>query len=480
MAGLTRLSAQVNVFQPDNDFQRFADDLLTFFKLEGPIEIPSYDDYMKTRDYPITRKKVLTELREYMLNKATPRDKIKATRVDTFIKNEPYPEEKKPRFINPRSDEFKAVWGNVLHAVDEFVFAMLETFLVKNMTTAERTTKIYNLFKDSPKVSTSDYTGMENSVREDIMWFECRLLIRLLRGAIPESELQELIAALSYRQFCYNKSVGVGMNLATKRMSGELLTAVMNLLTNLLVHLYAYKKELYDELLNEDFFRLLGSEIRILLEGDDTIHACVRGQLTEHWFERCGFVVKLEHVDSIDKASFCGQVFNPKTHTLTTSPIKFLLKFGWGPIKYHSATDKVLRMLTTAKAYSYAFTFPQCPIIYPICYNIIKANRFAFNQVKYKLYDMFDPYMVQQLMFKVHELLPPDIDYCDREYVAETWGIPVSVQYDLEEQCTPENPIWSVPSLDHFLDLKFSLFAYNQIRFAPMTYEEVDLSVVLH
>lgn len=407
MAGLTRLSAQVNKFEPDDDFHQFADSMLDFFKIKGPIEVPDYESYIKTRDYPQSRKDQLIKLRNFMLNEATMKDRLKSSKVDTFIKNEPYPEEKKPRLINPRSDEFKSVWGNVLHAVDEFVFEKLEQFLVKNMTTEQRTEKIYNLFKDAKTVSTSDYTGMENSVREEIMWFESRVLIRLLEGVVHPDELTELIAALSYRQFCYNDSVGIGMNLATKRMSGELLTAVMNLLVNLLIHLYAYWKELYNDKSMHEFFTLVGSEIRILLEGDDTIHTSRRGTLTSTYFERCGFVVKLEHVDSLDKASFCGQVFNPNTLVLTTSPIKFLLKLGWAPIKYHNASDKLLRMLVTAKAYSYAFTFPQCPVIYPISYNIIKSYRFTFDSVKHTLVQLMDPYMAQQLIFKVHNLRPP-------------------------------------------------------------------------
>lgn len=208
MAGFTRLSAQVNQFNVDPDFDTFVDEFMDFYSLNGPIEIPEYADYIKTRDYPQTRKDYLSKLRADFLETGTTDDLVNATIVDTFIKLEAYPDEKKPRLINPRCDLFKSITGHIFHAIDEFVYAKLDPFLVKNMTSTEKVDKILMLF-DIFGVTTTDFTGQENSIREELMnRVEMRILHRLLDGSIDPLLLRYIMKTLTYRNWCQNKTAG--------------------------------------------------------------------------------------------------------------------------------------------------------------------------------------------------------------------------------------------------------------------------------
>jgi len=485
MAGFTRLSAQVNQFNVDPDFDTFVDEFMDFYSLNGPIEIPEYADYIKTRDYPQTRKDYLSKLRADFLETGTTDDLVNATIVDTFIKLEAYPDEKKPRLINPRCDLFKSITGHIFHAIDEFVYAKLDPFLVKNMTSTEKVDKILMLF-DIFGVTTTDFTGQENSIREELMnRVEMRILHRLLDGSIDPLLLRYIMKTLTYRNWCQNKTAGVAFSLPTARMSGEFTTACFNALINIVCTAYCYYKEFYQDTHTiTEFFLERNRTWKLLVEGDDGLHWCIHGSVSSHWYTRMGFVVKIEHFDSVDKASFCGQVFNPETRTLTTDISKFILKFGWANGKYHGSSSAVLDMLTVAKAYSYAYTFPQCPVIYPICYEIIKHHKLSFNKIKTKLSELFDPWLAANLIH-AHDagkltLPPPDINMSDRLYVERTWNMPISVQYDCEEQCTPTQEIWNVPTLNELLPLKFQYYALNQIRYVQPGYEEWDYSVVLH
>lgn len=101
----------------------------------------------------------------------------------------------------------------------------------------------------------------------------------------------------------------------------------------------------------------------MVVEGDDCLLR-VDGLLpSAEDFAALGLIIKIEIHDTINTASFCGQVFDEDELAIITDPKELLVNFGWTTGRYARASDSVHQSLARAKALSYLHQYPSCPIV---------------------------------------------------------------------------------------------------------------------
>lgn len=478
VGGLGRIC--INTPIPDqqtlDDFNKFTTIFYDHYFPDN-VEIKNYDTYIEShRSYTLSQKKRFKLLRKKMETASSDQifDSIK---VSSFLKREAYPEEKKPRWINPRTDEFKAYFGDVISTLDDVIYECLHWLHVKHIDVRERSSKLKNLFGNDP-VTTSDFRSWEACVKQQIMVIsEVKLMLRVLSKSMNPQKLTMLIVALTGIQQCKSRC-GVIFNTVAQRQSGELSTSGLNFLTDAMITLYSYYDQFYRHMSKKHYIVNCRSLVKALFEGDDGIHYCPQGTLSDDTYTRLGFLTKMEHHYSNNLASFCGQIYNPETLVMITDPIKFILKFGWVDSRYHGASAVTFNKLLSAKAYSYAYQYIQCPIIYPICHNLIKLTK--CKPELFYLYKVIDPYHADKIQ-QIIELPNPKISLLDRNFMSKVFRI------DADLQTTIENDLircglgeWDCPLLNGFLDSKFLKYHELQVRYQHADYVEVDEFVQLH
>jgi hypothetical protein len=438
----------------------------------------TYEHYLqKNKSYSVKRKAaLLVKHREF--EQLTLTDKVKWTEAATFIKQECYDDVKKPRLINPRSDYFKAYVGDVISTADEVIYQSFDWMHVKHLDVKVRPLKLRDLFADFP-VTCTDFTSWEASIKSEIMLTcECALLMRLFASTVPDWKLAYIIVAMTGIQYC-RSDYGVVFEMVAERLSGDLWTSSFNFLVNCLITLFSYYMQFYTDMAMIDYVTNVRSIVKCLFEGDDGIHCCERGQLQPLHYTKLGFIAKMDYYDNCSVASFCGQVFHMNTLVNQTNPMKFILRFGWAGSRYHDSSEFKLRQLLKAKAYSYAYLYTQCPIIYPIVYNLIKLLD-TMPLTEKLLRRVNDPYVADKIVLGV-KFPPVNINVDDRHYMSQKFGISDSDQMCIERdliQCGL-NP-WRSATLDALIPERHREFFDDQCRFQYANYIEYDSKVDLH
>ena len=376
-AAVTRLCRQVPPFTAGPRFWNFVDEFLDHFDIKGPIPIIPFESYINNHpSYTAAKKRQLIEL-EKATRHCSLEDLWKFTTADSFLKWEPYPEEKKPRLINPRSDAYKVRVAHIHASVDKFLYEKLADFLVKGMTSPERTRVILERFNERINISSSDFTSQENSIKQELMTMECTIYQRLLKGAVPDETLNLIVATKLDKQRLQGS--GLKIVLDVTRDSGDPDTASMNVIENIISTLYSYYEQLYQDMTIREFLLEKGHSYDILCEGDDGIHSSTRGRIDSSTYEQLGFIAKIESHDDVKTASFCGQVMST-TGTLFADPAKFVLKLGWCHPNYHNSSERTKTRLLLAKCYSALYLYPGCPVIFPLAKTVVSRHLNLVNQ----------------------------------------------------------------------------------------------------
>jgi len=141
-------------------------------------------------------------------------------------------------------------------------------------------------------------------------------------------------------------------------MSGEMNTSLGNGWANYILFSYIVQGK--------------GGEWEGFVEGDDGIF-CSSVPVETSDYNRLGFDVKIEEVDNISEASFCGIISAPDG-TLLKDPRRVLQTFGWTHSFIH-AGDEVMDELLRAKALSLCYEAPQCPIL-----GVLARSALAFTE----------------------------------------------------------------------------------------------------
>jgi hypothetical protein len=318
--------------------------LLTNLIPLAPDTDVSFETWLEGTSYTETRRAELKLLWESSGGQLRPKD----ANVKMFMKAESYTDYKHARAINSRSDLFKIKVGPIFSAIEKSLFKL--KWFIKKIPVADRPAFILErLFKHGSVYLATDFTSFESLFTKEIMEAVEFQLYRHATSALPNGqEFMELVeTVLGGENTVINKNIS--MKVKATRMSGEMCTSLGNGFSNLMFMLFLCHK--------------LGSEVVGVVEGDDGLFRVTGAHPTSDDFRKLGLVIKLEVHETLNTASFCGQVFDLVDMSVVTDPKVVLAAFGWVDGRYVNASASMHKSLLRAKAWSFGYQYPATPII---------------------------------------------------------------------------------------------------------------------
>lgn len=305
----------------------------------------SVEHWIEGTNYPLWRKKQLLdkwkEIGGNIFNKK------KFWQCKSFMKDEPYVEYKHARAINSRTDEFKCLVGPIFKLIEKEVFK-LPSF-VKNIPVKDRPQYILDmLVRPGSRVYPTDYSAFESLFVDELM--------DAVEFVLYDYMTQHLTEHNQFRWFCENVLAGENecvfkffrVKIRAKRMSGEMNTSLGNGFSNLIFTEFVAKQHKI--------------RVKSVHEGDDGLITS-DSKIETSWFTELGLIIKMEEVDNINEASFCGIIFDLHDKINVTDPRKVLCSFGWTTHQYARCGTNKRKMLLRCKALSLIYQYPGCPII---------------------------------------------------------------------------------------------------------------------
>lgn len=342
---------RIAVKMPDKDLDIY-DEFENFVKKwldENLVPAPASEDYsldtwLSKTPYTAARKE---ELRRKNMAITDPFDK-RYQLVKSFIKDETYVDYKFPRWINSRTDEFKTLVGPYCRVIDEILFK--NKHFIKKIPVRDRPRFILErLARPGTKISATDFSSFEAHFDEILMKrCEFNLYRHCLKNCPDFDTIMKHMTVLLGTNKCINKYVSV--HVEARRMSGEMTTSSGNGFTNLMLLLFMMEK-------------MGNTQVDALVEGDDALCGFVGQFPTKELIGKLGLSLKIEVVDDIASASFCGMVFDTTDMQIVTDPMVDLLGFGWTTQRYMHSKKKRHMELLRSKALSMAYSYDGCPIL---------------------------------------------------------------------------------------------------------------------
>jgi hypothetical protein len=356
--------------------------------------------------------------------------------IKGFGKDETYVAYKHERGINARSDIFKCLVGPWFHLIEEELYKLPQ--FIKHVPVRDRPDYIYNmLFSPGAHYSLSDFETFEALFVDKIMRnVEFPMYIHMTQF-LPNADrfkmlLQKALAGINscrYRDFM--------VLLKAVRMSGEMNTSLGNGWSNLMVNGF----------IAEDCGC---THFDGVVEGDDGLFRFEGGRTPQPSdYLSIGFKIKLDTVDDISKASFCGIVFAPEDRNNLADPFKVLANFGWTSQRYERCRPGVLKALLRAKALSLAHAYPGCPVIQELAHYGLRATRDVRMCKLLRVVNSrgaMSQWMRDWVLDAVRAGEPEQrsVGVASRLVVEEVYGMPVSQQIRIEkvlESMTAIGPI---------------------------------------
>lgn len=265
-----------------------------------------FEQWVQENNYTVKRNDYMRTLRERFYQQDSGRWRFNV--IKSFIKRESYDDVKPPRFINSRSDYFKAIYGPYNHLIEKIVFAD------KHFTKGYRPDQLPEKLKDLEGYRyyiATDYTSFESSF--------CRTLTQSCEELLWKWMLQHNQRILDYvlATYCWSecKSKYYRIGVSGIRFSGELWTSLANGFTNYMVMKFLHHKA--------------NLELAGVFEGDDGlvgINDISRIHVED--FARLGFKIKFEVHKTLTECRFCQNAYSPFTEHQYIS-LKHLAKLGF-------------------------------------------------------------------------------------------------------------------------------------------------------
>jgi hypothetical protein len=373
--------------------------------------------------------------------------------IRSFIKREFYMEPKFARIIAGVDPKFTVRYYAIFKAIEKKLFSRPE--FIKKIPVPDRPRYIMeqtrseelNLFR------ATDYTRFECSFDQRVME---TLEIQLYKRAVsdcPElvEEMNSFIRAFSGLNRC---SFGDCMYTVTAtRMSGDICTSLGNGFSNLMLNLFAAHS--------------VGAQTFGVVEGDDGLFGWEGEPPNADFFSDLGFIVKLEDVNSIGDASFCGLVFDPGACQNICDPVESLIKLPYVHQKYQGARDDYLRQLIRMKAVCRVYEAPHCPMVSVFCRRLMEVIPDKFTD---RMADSEGWYYRERHITANRTTLPDfDPDPRTRILFAERYGYSLAEQRVFEEACAswfPGDPLhFEFPSMYKDLFLLQCAYQKDTIKF---------------
>lgn len=339
-------------FEKLKDFENFV--LCWLRKYLAPLTSePDFEEWLANTTYNEARKAELRQCHADLHGSAPNRKQRR--KIASFIKTESYPEFKHARWINSRSDHFKAYSGPWFKAIENQVFSL--HWFIKHVPVPLRGEKVAALMRDGAKYFGTDYTSFEAHFHP--------LFMKACEGQLYSYMLQNFPGVstnITETIFGTNHGRtrrGVSFRVKGRRMSGDMCTSLGNGFSNLMIWSYLCSKKQ----VQWDGY----------VEGDDGIFAVYKGDAPlKSEYEELGFTVKIESGQDPRTMSFCGIIAADGQNI--RSPDDFLCNFGWSS-SFLTAGPKIQAQLLRAKAMSAAWETPHCPIIRAIADRALHITR---------------------------------------------------------------------------------------------------------
>lgn len=402
--------------------------------LEANTDI-SVSYWLQEAPYTLSRKEELASLDIDEVNKPFEHVKCKS-----FIKDEHYFEFKHARTINPRDDFFKVYSGPIFHAIEKRVFE--QPVFIKKVPLPDRPQYIMDhVYSAGSAYQITDYTSFESSFTAPFMK-ACEIqLYRYMTQNLPGGRewcdvVEKVLTGPQELRF---KNALV--RTVAGRCSGDMCTSLGNGFSNWMLMLYcAYVQNL--------------GTLHGVFEGDDGLCRFSSGRVVDSaLLSSLGFTVKMEIVNSISDASFCGLLFDEHDRQQVGDPMEFLARLGWTTAKYLGSRRSTLLALLRSKALSGLYQYPSCPIISVVCRRVIDITRgiSVRRLLDRKGLSVWDRERLKQA--ELFDDLCQPIGIGTRELVCRKFGVSIDEQLLLEEQLVSVdfglhdlvvtwNPVW--------------------------------------
>lgn len=396
------------------EFEEFVDAWLEANLTPIPADADtSVKTWLEKCPYALSRKSELKQKNEAILDVFDPRH----AKVKSFQKDETYLEYKHARAINSRTDEFKTLSGPIFKLVDEVLFSRSE--FIKKIPKHERPSWLLEeLLVEGAQYAATDFSVFEAHFRDLQFGIEFRLY-RYLTKHLPDSVwwVPLVEKALSGINICQFKWCTISVR--GRRMSGEMCTSSGNGFFNLMCALFMHKKK-------------GNTQVKVKVEGDDSIQRFFGEFPDSDLIKRMGLRLKLEVVDDITSASFCGMVFDSTDRTVVTEPVSELVGFGWTNQRYINSSYKRRMELLRAKSMSMCYEYAGCPILNALGkYGIRMTHGY---RARAPLMNNYDQEFYNSAMQYIKQKGVPDKEpgLNTRSLVERLYGIPVKTQIEYE------------------------------------------------
>jgi hypothetical protein len=414
----------------------------------------SVEKWLEQTNYPLYRKNELLLKAKKLLNPNDP----KHLKCKSFIKDETYTDYKHARTINSRTDEFKIQVGPYIKAVEKQVLAGPN--FIKYVPKARRPRALLDRFYGKYKYYLStDFSSFEAHFTELLEDTEF-LLYEYMFQYIPDGKkIYDLLAkAMLEINTCVFKYATI--EIWRRRMSGEMSTSLGNGFANLMLILFIAS--------------LLNQKVDPYCEGDDGVFGMNCLPPTKEWlYKNLGLDLKIQVLDCITRASFCGCVFNSTDCLIVTDPIDGLVYFGWTTAKYARSKNKRLMELLRSKSLSLLYEYPGCPILAELGrYGIritegFRARGSYVNEFERERHSI----MVAEL--KLTGLPTVAIPAGTRNLVSELYGVSVQHQLEVEFDLKNKNDLLplSFRQLDDLVPQVYRHYYENYARIYPANFK---------
>lgn len=346
--------------------------------------------------------------------------------VKCFLKIESSDRCGDPRNISPRTDEFLAILGPYVSAIEHA--AIDHPYLIKGLNLTERCDKMQALL-DYDCFIEVDYKRFDMSISQPILNnFEYYFLSHRFNS--PEHGLY--LAALVYCMYTRGvNELGVRYDISGTRCSGDAHTSIANGELNCFLTHCCFARLPYDAWISYH-------------EGDDGVIGVKREFISQamdlmKMTNLYGFLATVKRCDSLNEVNFCG-MYLCVSNCRVTQYSDFYRCFSKIWVVNASLSP---RIMAVAKCFSYLLLNPGTPILSWFCYYVLNVicitdSQFA-RALKRLSVDKSTPYMVRaerltnrQAMRMFRNLREPRITSDVRAGFAMTTGLSPRVQVAYE------------------------------------------------
>lgn len=321
---------------------------ITPLPYDSPLDVKTW---IERTNYEAWRKAELLETYEEVKNlyERKPDGSFVHFLVKLFMKDEHYVDWKPARGIYARDDVAKLAFGPGFKLMEDVLYKQPE--FIKHVPARQRAKYVAeHVQRPGARYIATDYSAFERHFTAELMRHLEFVFYKHLLSSVEGG--QEVLDCMEEVLTGTNRIVNkfFRANIDARRMSGEMNTSLGNGLSNLIIC--------------RAVCRWYGiGDVSGVVEGDDGLFSFVGSCPTTEHFTSLGFDIKLEEFDSIEKAGFCGQLFDMSDYNILTDPYKVFSMFGWTTAKYRNSNRKKMRTLIRAKSLSLAYQYPGCPLL---------------------------------------------------------------------------------------------------------------------